>query len=138
MSAINYKVFHVPKPGDFGAGRENTLYILQQCSKLASVRCFDYRTLSSNPFGLQITGAGYENQTRTSCLGSKRTITILIPQKRNFALGRLHISHYTIPARRFFKQQQVAWFKKAANPCVEPPARIELATYALRVRRSTN
>jgi hypothetical protein len=26
-------------------------------------------------------GAGYENQTRTSCLGSKRTITILIPLK---------------------------------------------------------
>lgn len=30
---------------------------------------------------LVIVGAGYENQTRTSCLGSKRTITILIPHK---------------------------------------------------------
>lgn len=47
---------------------------------------------------------------------------------RVMALGRPHNSRYTTPA--YLTEDNI--FK------LEPPTRIELVTYALRVRRSTN
>ena len=86
------------------------------CTSLAELRPPVWRTTSSlhfiqdhqkrRPMAVILDGAGYENRTRTSCLGSIRTTTILIPPNNILALAEregfepsMGFTPYTISSR---------------------------------------